>query len=311
MTQTIYPERHDYSLRGTPQSFMGRMSRIPNLTAEEEVAMITLWQTKKDQRALDAVLASYQKFIVSIAMQGIGKSQFFDAVQAGNLGLIRSLERYEPERGFRLATFAHHWIRASIDEMLQPHMVKLNTSAERKKILQNLTKAVQRYTGGAREPTLADFEKAAEILNVDTDEIVKLYPMISQGDFALDAPMKEESDTTHLEFLRDTADSPEDILGAQQEVERARGHLRAALTILQGREKDVFIARRMTEPPRTLEDLAGVFNISRERVRQIEVRAFDKVAAEARRLAAPPDAVLDQRYDRFMKALLQPVALDL
>jgi RNA polymerase sigma-32 factor len=159
-------------------------------------------------------------------------------------------------------------------------MVNLVTTAERKRVKIHLNRALNDVTGGHRPPQQQDFEKVAELLQVDIKDVLDLYPIMSQGDMSLDAPMITsggEEGSERIDFLADTSPTPEDIVMQITEVDNARERLADAMKVLQGRERDIFTARHLEDPPKTLDDLAVVFNISRERIRQIDEKAFQRV----------------------------------
>lgn len=276
---------YDYRYRGDPGEFMARVSRFPNLSAEEELALIARCQAGPDEEAMNHLLASHQKFLVKkIATSGL-RSKFEDALQAGNIGLMIAIKKFEPERGFRLSTYANWWIRTGLSEVYQKPMVNMLTTLERRKVQNNLNRALNYVTKG-RPPTQGDFERIADLMNVNVKDVIDMYPIVTQGDFELDAPIKSgESDgnqTLRVDMLADPTLSPEDVVIQLDEVESARARIAEAMTLLNERQKIVFQGRRLDDPKRSLGELASVFNISRERVRQIEVKAFDIVQAYVR-----------------------------
>lgn len=268
----------DYLYRGNPNEFMARVSQFPNLDREEELELIARWQESGDKQAQDKLFASHQKLLVRMIYNARLGPRFEEALQAGNVGLMLAINKFEAERGFRLSTYASWWITAQFKEVYPRSMVNLVTTAERKKISNHLLKALNRVTGG-REPLQRDFEKAAELMQVDVQDVLELYPVVTQGDMSLDAPLKpgEENSSSRLDFMPDYSPSPEEIVAQMDEVENARARLTNALEVLFEREREIFVARRLNDPPATLEELAEKFNISRERIRQIEIKAFERV----------------------------------
>ncbi len=213
-------------------------------------------------------------------------------ISEGNIGLMQAVKRFEPDKGFRLATYAMWWIRASIQEYILRSwsLVKLGTTANQKKLFFNLRKAksqISAFEEGDLKP-----ENAAAIatkLGVSQQEVVEMNRRLS-GDASLNAPLREEGDGEWQDWLVDDSADQESILAESEETANRRAALNQALGVLNPRERRIFEARRLADDPMTLEDLSTEFGISRERVRQIEVRAFEKVQQTAREGVARVEA---------------------
>ncbi len=207
-----------------------------------------------------------------------------EVVSEGNIGLMQAVKRFEPEKGFRLATYAMWWIRASIQEYILRSwsLVKMGTTANQKKLFLNLRKAKSQISAledGDLRPD--QVQSIAKSLGVQPQEVVEMNRRLS-GDASLNAPVREEGDGEWQDWLVDEASNQETRLAESEESSNRSTALRQALTVLNDRERRIFEARRLVDDPITLEELSDEFGVSRERVRQIEVRAFEKVQAAVR-----------------------------
>jgi RNA polymerase sigma-32 factor len=225
-----------------------------------------------------------------------------EVISEGNVGLMQAVKRFEPDKGFRLATYAMWWIKAAIQEYILRSwsLVKMGTTANQKRLFFNLRKAkssIQALDEGDLRP---DQVKAiANKLNVSEEEVVSMNRRLS-GDASLNAPIRaSEGDSGEWQdWLADESASPETVLAEQDELDQRRAMLKDALDVLDGRERRIFEARRLSEEPLTLEQLSEEFDVSRERVRQLEVRAFDKVQKAMQKLT--------RERDRGRAALMAP-----
>ena len=219
-----------------------------------------------------------------------------EVISEGNVGLMQAVKKFDPERGFRLATYAMWWIKASIQEYILRSwsLVKMGTTANQKRLFFNLRKVksrIQAVEDGDLRP-----DQVAEIatkLNVSEEEVISMNRRLS-GDASLNAPIRasEGESGQWQDWLVDESETQEDMLVEQDQLETRRAMLKSALDVLNEREKRIFEARRLRDDPITLEDLSGEFDISRERVRQIEVRAFEKVQDAVQKAAAARDKAL-------------------
>jgi RNA polymerase sigma-32 factor len=262
--------------------YLEEIRRFPMLQPQEEYMLAKRYSEHADTNAAHKLVTSHLRLVAKIAMgyRGYGLP-ISEVVSEGNVGLMQAVKKFEPERGFRLATYAMWWIKASIQEYILRSwsLVKMGTTANQKRLFFNLRKVkgkIQALDDGDLKP-----DQIAEIatrLNVSEDEVVSMNRRLS-GDASLNAPIRasEGESGEWQDWLVDDHESQEDMLVEQDELENRRGMLGEALTVLNDRERRIFEARRLSEEPMTLEELSSEFGISRERVRQIEVRAFEKV----------------------------------
>src|SRR5438045_4443237 len=239
------------------------------------------WREHDDRVAADQLVTSHLRLVVKIAMgyRGYGLP-ISEVVSEGNVGLMQAVKRFEPDKGFRLATYAMWWIKAAIQEyILRPwSLVKLGTTANRKMLFFNLRKAKSKISALEEGDLRPDQVKLiAKRLGVTEQDVIDMNRRLG-GDVSLNAPIREDGDSGEWQdWLVDDVSDQEDRLVADQESDNRKKALGEALTVLNDRERRIFEARRLADDPITLEDLAAAFGVSRERVRQIEVRAFEKV----------------------------------
>ena len=240
------------------------------------------WSEHQDTDAAAKLVNSHLRLVAKIAMgyRGYGLPTS-ELISEGNIGLMQGVKKFEPERGFRLATYAMWWIRASIQEYILRSwsLVKMGTTANQKRLFFNLRKVkskIQALDDGDLRPD--QIEEIATRLNVSKEEVVSMNRRLS-GDASLNAPIRagEGESGEWQDWLVDDSSNQEDMLVEQDELENRRAMLSSALDVLNERERRIFEARRLADEPMTLEELSSEFDISRERVRQIEVRAFEKV----------------------------------
>ena len=274
--------------------YLEEIRRFPMLQPQEEYMLAKRYSEHDDTAAAHKLVTSHLRLVAKIAMgyRGYGLP-IGEVISEGNVGLMQAVKKFEPERGFRLATYAMWWIKASIQEYILRSwsLVKMGTTANQKRLFFNLRKVkskIQALDDGDLRP-----DQIAEIatrLNVSEEEVVSMNRRLS-GDASLNAPIRagEGESGEWQDWLVDDSDSQEDMLIEQDELDNRRKMLSNAMSVLNERERRIFEARRLSEDPLTLEELSGEFDISRERVRQIEVRAFEKVQdavkAEAKRQA--------------------------
>ncbi|MGE5368035.1 MAG: RNA polymerase sigma factor RpoH [Chloroflexota bacterium] len=262
--------------------YLAEIRRFPMLEPQQEYMLAKRWREHEDPKAAQELITSHLRLVAKIAMgyRGYGLP-IGEIVSEGNVGLMQAVKRFEPDRGFRLATYAMWWIRASIQEYILRSwsLVKMGTTASQKKLFFNLRKAKSRisaYEEGDLRPE--NVEKIATSLGVSKQDVIDMNRRMS-GDASLNAPLREEGEGEWQDWLVDTSDDQEHILAAQEESSNRMKALRGALDVLNPRERRIFEARRLADDPVTLEQLSEEFGVSRERVRQIEVRAFEKVQA--------------------------------
>ncbi|WP_180900110.1 RNA polymerase sigma factor RpoH [Martelella soudanensis] len=277
--------------------YLEEIRKFPMLEPQQEYMLAKRYQEHDDRGAAHQLVTSHLRLVAKIAMgyRGYGLP-IGEVVSEGNVGLMQAVKKFDPERGFRLATYAMWWIKASIQEYILRSwsLVKMGTTANQKRLFFNLRRLkgkIQAIEDGDLKP-----EQVTEIatkLNVSEEEVVSMNRRLS-GDASLNAPIRatEGESGQWQDWLVDDHDSQEDMLVNQDELENRRDMLSSAMDVLNDREKRIFVARRLAEDPETLESLSGEFSISRERVRQIEVRAFEKVQdAVQKQVAANAKAV--------------------
>ncbi len=262
--------------------YLREIRRFPMLEPQEEYMLAKRWREHEDPEAAHKLVTSHLRLVAKIAMgyRGYGLP-IGEVISEGNVGLMQAVKRFEPERGFRLATYAMWWIRASIQEYILRSwsLVKMGTTASQKKLFFNLRKAKSRISAldeGDMRPDQVD--TIAHRLGVSKQDVIDMNRRMS-GDASLNAPLREEGEGEWQDWLVDDSASQENLLADREETDNRLGALHRALGVLNDRERRIFEARRLTDDPITLEQLSDEFDISRERVRQIEVRAFEKVQA--------------------------------
>ncbi len=262
--------------------YLEEIRRFPMLQPQEEYMLAKRYNEHGDRDAAHRLVTSHLRLVAKIAMgyRGYGLP-IGEVISEGNVGLMQAVKRFEPDKGFRLATYAMWWIRAAIQEYILRSwsLVKMGTTANQKRLFFNLRKAksqIQALDEGDLKPD--QVAAIAQKLNVSEAEVVSMNRRLS-GDASLNAPIRasEGESGEWQDWLADDSDTQETVLAEQDELEQRREMLRDALDILDNRERRIFEARRLTDDPLTLEQLSTEFDVSRERVRQLEVRAFEKV----------------------------------
>lgn len=261
--------------------YLDETARFPMLSPEEEVQLAERWRQHKDPDAAHRLVTSHLRLVAKLASgyRGYGLP-VGDLISEGNVGLMRAVKRFEPEKGFRFATYAVWWIRASIQEYIlrSKSLVKMGTTANQKKLFFNLRRAKSKISAIDEGDMRSDqVEKIAKDLGVAEQEVIDMNRRLS-GDVSLSAPIGDDDDSgAWQDWVPDEAPSQEGILADRQEAANRRKALAQALTVLDERERRILEARRLTEEPIRLKQLADEFGVSRERVRQIEVSAFQKI----------------------------------
>jgi RNA polymerase sigma-32 factor len=270
----------------TPEGGLSRylteIRKFPMLTKDEEFMLAKRWREHEDPKAAHRLVTSHLRLVAKIAMgyRGYGLP-IGEVISEGNVGLMQAVKKFEPDKGFRLATYAMWWIRASIQEYILRSwsLVKMGTTASQKKLFFNLRKAksaISAFQEGDLHPD--QVELIATKLGVDESEVVSMNRRLSGPDASLNAPMRVDGESEWQDWLEDTgAVSQETQVAESQERTQRMSLLEAAMTELTDRERHILTERRLKDDPTTLEDLASQYGVSRERVRQIEVRAFEKL----------------------------------
>jgi RNA polymerase sigma-32 factor len=261
--------------------YLAEIRKFPLLDPQEEYMLAKRWREHEDTQAAHQLVTSHLRLVAKIAMgyRGYGLP-ISEVIAEGNIGLMQAVKRFEPERGFRLATYAMWWIRASIQEYILRSwsLVKMGTTAAQKKLFFNLRRVkgqIEALEEGDLKPD--QVKTIATKLGVPEDEVVNMNRRLSSPDSSLNAPLGGESESEWQDWLADDALDQETQLAESEELEERRTLLSTALEELTPRERDILQARRLQDDPVTLEDLSVKYDISRERVRQIEVRAFEKL----------------------------------
>jgi RNA polymerase sigma-32 factor len=269
--------------------YLQEIRKFPMLAAEEEYMLAKRWREHGDSEAAHKLVTSHLRLVAKIAMgyRGYGLP-VNELISEGNVGMMQAVKRFEPERGFRLATYAMWWIRAAIQEYILHSwsLVKMGTTAAQKKLFFNLRRIkgqLQAIEDGDMSPE--NVKKIATELRVTEDEVVSMNRRLAAPDHSLNAPMRVDGDGEWQDWLVDETASQEIQLAEEQELSKRRKLLTQAMKNLNPRERHILTERRLKDEPTTLEDLSKEFGISRERVRQIEVRAFDKLQRAIRNAA--------------------------
>jgi RNA polymerase sigma-32 factor len=283
------------SSEGNLARYLQEIRKYPMLQAEEEYMLAKRWQEHEDPDAAKQLVTSHLRLVAKIAMgyRGYGLP-LSELISEGNVGMMQAVKRFDPDRGFRLATYAMWWIRAAIQEYILHSwsLVKMGTTAAQKKLFFNLRKLkgqLQAIEEGDLSPE--NVKKIATELDVPEADVVSMNRRLSSPDHSLNAPLRADSEGEWQDWLVDERDTQETRLGERQELGLRRDLLQKAMEHLNDREKNILVERRLKENPTTLEELSQKYGISRERVRQIEVRAFEKLqkaikaAVAERRLA--------------------------
>jgi RNA polymerase sigma-32 factor len=267
--------------------YLEEIRRFPMLEPQEEYMLAKRWREHGDRDAAHRLVTSHLRLVAKIAMgyRGYGLP-IAEVISEGNVGLMQAVKRFEPEKGFRLATYAMWWIKASIQEYILRSwsLVKMGTTANQKKLFFNLRKAKSKISALEEGDMRPDQVKLiAKRLGVTEQDVIDMNRRLG-GDASLNAPIRDDGDSGEWQdWLVDDAPSAERVMEENEELDNRRKALGEALTVLNDRERRIFEARRLAEDPITLEELADEFGVSRERVRQIEVRAFEKVQSAVKR----------------------------
>jgi len=266
---------------GDLSRYLREINKFPMLSLQEEVALSHLWRDRNDRDAAHKLVTSHLRLVAKIAMRYRGYGlPVSDLISEGSVGMMEAVKRFDPERGFRLATYAIWWIRAAIQEYILHSwsLVKMGTTAAQKKLFFNLRRLkgqMQAIEDGDLKPE--QVSKIATTLAVPEQEVVNMNRRLGGPDHSLNAPVRADTEDQWQDWLVDGAESQETALGDQEELTKRQGLLAPALQTLKPRERHILEERRLKDNPTTLDDLSRHYNVSRERIRQIEVRAFAKL----------------------------------
>jgi RNA polymerase sigma-32 factor len=274
--------------------YLDEIRKFPMLEPAEEYMLAKSWQAHQDSDAAQKLVTSHLRLVARIAMgyRGYGLP-IGEVISEGNVGLMQAVKRFDPDKGFRLATYAMWWIRASIQEYILRSwsLVKMGTTAAQKKLFFNLRRMkgqIQALEDGDLKPH--QVKQIATKLGVSEEDVISMNRRLG-GDTSLNAPVRADADSGEWQdWLVDDTPGQEERYVEHEEASRRKSYLTSALATLNEREKRIFEARRLQDEPATLEDLSTEFGVSRERIRQIEVRAFEKVQKAVQKSAAKAEA---------------------
>jgi len=284
------------SPEGGLSRYLSEIRKFPMLPKDEEFMLAKRWQEHQDAEAAHKMVTSHLRLVAKIAMgyRGYGLP-IGEVISEGNVGLMQAVKKFDPDKGFRLATYAMWWIRASIQEYILRSwsLVKMGTTAAQKKLFFNLRKAKSEIAALQEGDLRPDqVSVIATKLGVLDEEVVSMNRRLSGGDASLNSPMRADSESEWQDWLVDNdTPSQESVVADSQEMNLRMSLLEAAMTELSERERHILTERRLKDEPTTLEELASEYGVSRERVRQIEVRAFEKLQKSMRAAAMEKNLV--------------------
>ena len=277
------------SNEGSLTHYLQQIKKFPMLTEKQEVSLAKKWRDKGDTSAAHELVTSHLRLVAKIAMgyRGYGLP-VTELISEGNIGLMQAVKKYDPDKGFRLATYAMWWIRAAIQEYVLKSwsLVKIGTTAAQKKLFFNLKKLkgkLSEYNEGSLKPH--QVSEIASQLNVTEKEVSEMEGRMSGNDYSLNAVVSADGEEEWQEWLVDEDADHEVKIAEKEEVTKRKALLSKAIDVLNEREKYIIQGRKLSEDPKTLEELSKEYNISRERIRQIEERAFQKLQSEMLNLA--------------------------
>lgn len=273
--------------------YLQDIAKIPMLEPKEEIELSKRWRDDGDVAAAHRLVTSHLRLVAKIAFKYRGYGlPVGDLIAEGNIGMMQAVKRFDPDKGFRLSTYAIWWIRASIQEYILRSwsMVKIGSSAAQKRLFFNLRKIKAKIgaNGAISERGMSDEQVSdiARILSVSNQDVIDMDQRMSGQDVYLNSAAYQEGEGEKMDFLESPGENQETMLSNRQETTKKQSLLQRALKTLSERERDIIQRRRLQDTPDTLEDLSKAYSISRERVRQIEVRAFEKLQKEMTSAAA-------------------------
>jgi RNA polymerase sigma-32 factor len=280
-TKTITSNLPSIDVEGSLSSYLTQIKKFPMLSAEEEYMLAKSWRDRGDLRSAHKLITSHLRLVAKIAMgyRGYGLP-VSEMVSEGNIGLMQAVKKFEPEKGFRLATYAMWWIKASIQEYVLRSwsLVKMGTTTAQKKLFFNLKKIKNQISSGNNGDLKAEHvDKISKMLNVKKEEVVSMNRRLLGKEKSLNTPIKDESGVEWQDWIVDDKVDQELKFSHEQEFNQRKKLMDDSISILNPREKDILTSRRLSENTPTLEDLSKKYNISRERIRQIETKAFEKL----------------------------------
>ena len=281
MASTALPALPNLSPEGNLTRYLQEIRKFPMLEPEQEFMLAKAWREHDDVDSAHQLVTSHLRLVAKIASgyRGYGLP-LAELISEGNVGLMQAVKKFEPDKGFRLATYAMWWIRAAIQEYILHSwsLVKMGTTAAQKKLFFNLRRLKSRLAAIEEgDMTPENVAKIAQELDVSEDDVVQMNRRLAAPDHSLNAPLKIDGDGEWQDWLVDEGESQETLLAERDELNKRRELLQEAMRHLNDRERYIISERRLSESPSTLEQLSQHYGISRERVRQIEVRAFEKL----------------------------------
>ena len=279
--KTINSNLPSIALEGSLSSYLTQIKKFPMLSAAEEYMLARSWKNRGDLKSAQKLITSHLRLVAKIAMgyRGYGLP-VSEMVSEGNIGLMQAVKKFEPERGFRLATYAMWWIKASIQEYILRSwsLVKMGTTSAQKKLFFNLKKIKNQLSiNNKGDLNTEHVEEISKRLNVKKEEVVSMNRRLLGKEKSLNAPIKDGDGTEWQDWLVDEKIDQELKLSQQQEFNQRKNLMHDSMNILNLREREILTARRLSEEVVTLEDLSKKYKISRERIRQIEAKAFEKL----------------------------------
>lgn len=269
--------------------YLTEIRKFPMLEKNEEFMLARKWQESEDTQAAEKMVTSHLRLVAKIAMgyRGYGLPMA-EVISEGNVGLMQAVKKFDPDKGFRLATYAMWWIRASIQEYILRtwSLVKLGTTAAQKKLFFNLRRIkgeIQALDEGDLKPD--QVTEIADRLNVPEKDVISMNGRMSGSDASLNVPMGQDGDMEWMDWLADEEPNQASEYAEKQEFDARMTLLQNAMAELNEREQHILTERRLSEEPKTLEQLSEVYSVSRERIRQIEVRAFEKLQKAMQKMA--------------------------
>ena len=279
--KTINSNLPSIALEGSLSSYLTQIKKFPMLSAAEEYMLARSWKNRGDLKSAQKLITSHLRLVAKIAMgyRGYGLP-VSEMVSEGNIGLMQAVKKFEPEKGFRLATYAMWWIKASIQEYILRSwsLVKMGTTSAQKKLFFNLKKIKNQLSINSKGDLKTEHvEEISKRLNVKKEEVVSMNRRLLGKEKSLNAPVKDGDGTEWQDWLVDEKIDQELKLSQQQEFNQRKNLMHDSMNILNLREREILTARRLSEEVVTLEDLSKKYKISRERIRQIETKAFEKL----------------------------------
>jgi len=280
-TKTINLNLPSVAIDGGLSKYLTEIKKFPILEAEEEYMLAKRWKKRGDLKSAQKLITSHLRLVAKIAMRYRGYGlPVNEMISEGNIGLMQAVKKFEPEKGFKLATYAMWWIKASIQEYILRSwsMVKMGTTSAQKKLFFNLNKIKNQLAiNNNNDLKNEEVEEISKRLNVKKEEVVSMNRRLSGKEKSLNDPVKDEDGTQWQDWIIDNKTNHEIVLSEKQELNQRKNLMNQAMDVLNLREKEILSARRLSDESTTLEDLSKKYKISRERIRQIETKAFEKL----------------------------------